>query len=119
MTQPYQPGQPVIPGPAPTGPYEYIVVPLPKPRLPNDPLTFGYGPYQQIEQELNIRRMPADRIDRSDGVRCYRVLVQYLWKALHDPIGPFLFKPPQTQYRFQLDDPMIGYANTDEWEPIW
>lgn len=127
MSNSYSPGQPVIPGPTPTGAYEYVTVPTQpvqtwppvRPDGCQPEQVPNYGPYHDIEYVLMSKRTPADRIDRMDGVRVYRVGVQWLWRFPYDAISVYIFNPPLPQYRFVLNDPTIGYALLNDWTPVW
>jgi hypothetical protein len=109
---------PLPPGPQPTGPYEYIMVPALVPVPPNASYYAAFGPFQQIEQTILFNMSTADKIDLVNGARVYRVLTRYLWRFDHDKRGPFIGRPPLPQFRFVLDDPTLTVSPANEWEPI-
>ena len=71
---------PAPPGPIPTDLYEYITVPRPRPILPPESYYAAFGVYQQIEGYFALLNVYAERIDLWNGVRIYRVPIQYIWK---------------------------------------
>lgn len=109
---------PAPPGPTPTGPYEYLTVPLQPPVAPNSPFYMAFTAYQQVETEVYIRGAMADRLTLFDGRRVYRVLLQYMWRFDHDLLGCFIGRHPKPSFRFEVNDPTIGIASYDMWAPI-
>jgi hypothetical protein len=108
---------PACPGPTPLGRYEYITVPKPRPILPPESYYAAFGVYQQIESYFALLNAYTERIDLWNGVRVYRVPIQYIWKFPFDRIGPFLGYEPMPTFRFGIVDPTIGQSTVNFWAP--
>ncbi len=127
---PYRPPFPPTTAQPQPGTYEYINVPKLPVVPPTAPYAAAFTAYQQIESELSLRGVYADRIDLIDGRRVYRVLTQYIWKFPFDRISSYIpGGPPQpepnsfrvftpVQWRFQSDDPTIGFSALHEWTAL-
>jgi hypothetical protein len=111
---PYQAVFPAPFGPAPTGPYEYLLIPPQTGTIGNLPaskVVFFF-----LESFVGSLGAFADRLDLITGARIYRVLLQYVWRFPHDAESHFM-KVSDKTFRFQVDDPSIGLFPVNEWAP--
>ena len=113
---PYRPPPPH--GRQPTQNYEFIVVPRPCPIPPEAPYYCAFGTYQQIEYQFALLNVYAERTTYWNGVRVYRVPIQYIWKFPYDCEGPFMGYDPQPVFRFLLENPLEGQNRVDYWAPV-
>jgi hypothetical protein len=113
---PYRPPEP--PNTQPQTFYEYIAVPRLPIVPPSAPFFDKFTSYQQIEYELTLKNIYADRVDLINGYRIYRIPNQYLWKLDYDANGPFIGRPPLPTYRVTAADPTIGVQMLNDWIPL-
>lgn len=115
LTAGYQEVHPAVPGPTPTGPYEYLSV------VHQNALLTGQRPdmralYYFIETcLLNVGYV--ERIDLINEVRVYRMQLRHLWRFQHDLDGPFV-RSPIGIHRFLVDDPTVNIKAVNEWTPV-
>lgn len=116
-----------VPGPPPTGKYEFLYVPglgntqFPPQGVLQLPTQNGwdwanYGG-QQIERAIQQLGVFADRKDLQDRSRVYRVELRFLDQFRYDRLGSFVGQKPNL-YRFTVDDPTLNKAILRDWFPV-
>lgn len=116
-----------VPGPPPTGVWEYLYIPVQgNTKFPlqgilhlptQNSSDWANYPGQLIEREIATKGLFAERKDLIDRSRVYRIELRFLNQFRYDRLGAYIGDKPN-QYRFLINDPTLAIGVQRTWAPL-